>query len=90
MLIVHSVWPGESNLCDIFKLKICQDKEEVDKKPSKDPSEKHQYGSGSRASELSAVPETEDHNSNNGSCSELSGNAISSQTDLRVATLEDI
>lgn len=45
----------------------------------------------SRASELSAVPETEDHNSNNGSCSELhvSGSAISSQTDLRVAVLEE-
>ena len=39
----------------------------------------------SRVSELSAVPETEDHNSNNGSHSELS---ISSQTDLRVAALE--
>ena len=39
----------------------------------------------SRVSELSAVPEAEDRNSHNGSHSELS---ISSQTDLRVAALE--
>lgn len=44
----------------------------------------------SRASGLSAVPETEDHNSHNGSRSELSGSAVSSQTDLRVAVLEEI
>lgn len=44
----------------------------------------------SRASELSAVPETEDRNSYNGSHSELSGSAVSSQTDLRVAVLEEV
>ena len=42
----------------------------------------------SKVSELSAVPETEDHNSNNGSRSELSGSAISSQTDICMAELK--